>query len=161
MTLAIAQTSMTRRTSCLRIYHLVRQSRPTLLTHRYLTTSTVRRAPDSLPSIPTCPPSSCACAIMPEGLNIDHNRNLNGTMPPYAQHVIIRTGRDDWSSRIEDDPSSLGTHVGANLGGRTLAHTLKGGSNLARTLKGLVGPGGKFHDVSEFHRLLGRSRVEG
>ena len=55
-------------------------------------------------------------------------------MPPYAQHVVIRTGRDDWSSRIEDEPATLGAETG--------------GGNFARALKGLVGRGGKFHDVS-------------
>ncbi len=59
-------------------------------------------------------------------------------MPPYAQHVVISTGRDDWSSRIEDEPSTLGLRVRGGLGG----------GNLARTLKGLVGKGGRFHDVS-------------
>lgn len=68
---------------------------------------------------------------MPEGLKIDYQRQMSGTMPPYAQHVVIRTGRDDWSSRIEDTP---------------------GGSNLARRLKALVGKGGKYHDVSIVHR---------
>jgi hypothetical protein len=68
---------------------------------------------------------------MPEGLAIDHDRRLRQTMPPYAQHVVIQTDRDDWGSRIEDEPSE-----GC------------GRSNLAKTLKGLVGKGGKFYDVS-------------
>lgn len=75
---------------------------------------------------------------MPEGLAIDHERQMLGTMPPYAQHVVIRTGRDDWSSRIEDDATTLGPGV---------ARSLEGG-NLAKSLKGLVGRGGKYHDVS-------------
>lgn len=68
---------------------------------------------------------------MPSGLDIDHERTLNGTMPPYAQHVVVRTGRDDWGSRIEDEVESAeGT-----------------GMNFARSLKGLVGRGGRFFDV--------------
>lgn len=50
-------------------------------------------------------------------------------MPPYAQHVVIRTGKNDWSSKIEDEPDMVG------------------GVNFARELKALVGRGGKFHDV--------------
>lgn len=68
---------------------------------------------------------------MPSGLDIDRERTLNGTMPPYAQHVVVRTGRDDWGSRIEDEDESVeGT-----------------GMNFARSLKRLVGKGGKFFDV--------------
>ena len=46
-------------------------------------------------------------------------------MPPYTQHVVIRTGKSDWSSKIEDEH----------------------GVNFARELKALVNRGGKFHDV--------------
>ena len=65
---------------------------------------------------------------MPEGLDIDHERRMEGTMPPYAQHVVIRTGRKDWASRIEDEEEKHRT-------------------NLAKRLKELVGRGGKSHDV--------------
>lgn len=51
-------------------------------------------------------------------------------MPPYAQHVVVRTGRDDWGSKIEDEDVGVeGTAV-----------------NFARSLKGLVGRGGRFFD---------------
>lgn len=113
---------------------------------RTFNTSSYKRNPPSIPSIPTCPPSipsistcppsGCRCAAMPEGLAIDHERQMDGTMPPYAQHVVIRTGRTDWSSKIEDEPDTLGEQVG--------------GGNLARRLKALVGRGGELHDVSSF-----------
>jgi hypothetical protein len=48
-------------------------------------------------------------------------------MSPYAEQVLICTGRDDWPSRIEDDDS---------------------GDNLAADLKELFGRGGEFRDVS-------------
>ena len=67
---------------------------------------------------------------MPSGLAIDHEKPLSGTMPPYARHVVIRTGKSNWSSKIEDEPE------------------IGGGWNFARALKGLVGRGGKLHDVS-------------
>lgn len=68
----------------------VRQFRPpvkTLVTGR--TSTTLRSS-----SIPTCPPSGCGCAAMPEGSAIDHERQMNGTMPPYAQRGVVRVGRD-------------------------------------------------------------------
>ena len=52
-------------------------------------------------------------------------------MPMCAHHVIVKTGRDDWASRIEDEEESVG---GTRM-------------NFARSLKGLVGKGGKFFDV--------------
>lgn len=68
---------------------------------------------------------------MPSGLDIDHERTLNGTMPPYAQHVVVRTGRDDWGSKIEDEEESV---EGAGI-------------NFAKSLRGLVGRGGRLFDV--------------
>jgi hypothetical protein len=66
---------------------------------------------------------------MPVGLPIDHEHPLNATMAAYTQHVIIATGKRDWSSRIEDD--GVGESWGA----------------LGRGLKGLMGRGGRFSDV--------------
>lgn len=39
---------------------------------------------------------------MPEGFEIDHKSKLDMTMAPYDAHLIIRTGRSDWPSKIED-----------------------------------------------------------
>jgi len=82
---------------------------------------------------------------MPEGLAIDRKRELNGTMPPYAQHVVIHTGRNDWSSRIEDEAEEM---AGEQAGGGVRRR------NLAKALKGLVGRGGKFHDVCLYSYAL-------
>ena len=65
---------------------------------------------------------------MPSGLEIDYKKQLSGTMPPYTQHVVIRTGQNDWNSRI---------HTGMSKQ-----------AYLARGLKRLTGLDGKFHDVS-------------
>jgi len=62
---------------------------------------------------------------MPSGLEIDHERPLNGTMASYAEQVLICTGKDDWVSRIEEENS---------------------GDNLAADIKELVGRGGMFSD---------------
>ncbi len=63
---------------------------------------------------------------MPEGLEIDKEKPLNGTMAPYAEQVLICTGKSDWKSRIEDE---------------------NGGDNLAADLKELMGRGGIYSDV--------------
>jgi hypothetical protein len=47
-------------------------------------------------------------------------------MAPYAEQVLICTGKDDWLSKIEDENS---------------------GDNLAADLKELLGRGGMYADV--------------
>ena len=59
------------------------------------------------------------------------------TLPPFMRHVVIRTGRSDWASRIEDEKCSV---VGDAQEGIPRA-------NLARSLKELVRPGGKYYNV--------------
>lgn len=65
---------------------------------------------------------------MPEGLEIDRSKPLNGTMASYAEQVLICTGKLDWTSRIEDEND---------------------GDNLAADLKELLGRGGIYSDVGE------------
>ena len=64
---------------------------------------------------------------MPAGLPFDHDAKLNGLISNYAEHVLICTGQNDWSSRIEEENS---------------------GDNLAADLKELLGRGGVYSDVS-------------
>lgn len=73
---------------------------------------------------------------LPCGLCIDRDRSLANTAPPYNQHVVISTGRDDWASRIEDGE----------------------GSNLAKGLKELLGRNGEFHDVWPQPVFIAQSR---
>jgi hypothetical protein len=63
---------------------------------------------------------------LPEGLEIDHSKPLNGTMAAYAEQVLICTGKPDWPSRIEEENS---------------------GDNLAADIKELMGRGGMYSDV--------------
>jgi hypothetical protein len=63
---------------------------------------------------------------MPEGLEIDNTKPLNGTMAAYAEQVLICTGKVDWASRIEEENS---------------------GDNLAADIKELMGRGGIYSDV--------------
>ncbi|KAF7184507.1 hypothetical protein CNMCM7691_005575 [Aspergillus felis] len=65
---------------------------------------------------------------MPEGLPIDFDQSLNGTMAAYTQQVVICTGQRDWASRIEDDGK------GQSWG------------ELVRGLKKLMGRGGRYAD---------------
>ena len=56
-------------------------------------------------------------------------------MPPYAQHVVVRTGMDDWASRIEEEEEEEKKEEAGR------------GVNFVRGLKELVGRGGRFFDV--------------
>ena len=51
-------------------------------------------------------------------------------MAPYTEQVLICTGKEDWSSRIEDEETASG--------------------DLIRGLKGEIGRGGKGFDVCLF-----------
>ncbi|KAE9374065.1 hypothetical protein N431DRAFT_437610 [Stipitochalara longipes BDJ] len=86
------------------------------------------RPKPTFPTTATCPPSTCTCAPtppMPAGLDIDRAKNLNGTMAAYAEQVLICTGKDDWTSRIEEENA---------------------GDNLAADIKELLGRGGVYSD---------------
>ena len=90
--------------------------------------------PPPFPVTKTCPEPSCDCPptpALPEGLTIDHEQPLNGTMAAYAQQLIVCTGQRDWTSRIEDDGKDQGWGA------------------LVRGLKQLMGRGGPYLDVSE------------
>lgn len=92
--------------------------------------ATKSKTPPPFPTTPTCPSPTCACAAtpeLPEGFEIDRKASLNGLISNYAQHVLVCTGKDDWPSRIEED---------------------NGGDNLAADLRELIGPKGKYSDVS-------------
>ena len=89
--------------------------------------------PPPFPVTKTCPEPSCNCPptpALPEGLPIDHEQALNGTMAAYAQQLLICTGQRDWTSRIEEDGQ------GQSWG------------EMVRGLKSLLGRGGKYADVS-------------
>ncbi|KIX09266.1 uncharacterized protein Z518_00345 [Rhinocladiella mackenziei CBS 650.93] len=71
---------------------------------------------------------------MPSGLDIDHTRTLNGTMSAHAKHLIISTGRSDWTSRIEDEKDTAGW------------------GKFTADIKALLGRHGEFHDP--FNNIL-------
>jgi hypothetical protein len=86
--------------------------------------SKIREPRIPFPTTPTCPPSTCPCAPMPSGLDIDHKLPLSGTSPKYDQHIVISTGKADWTLKIEDEAAP----------------------NLAKELKSLLGIKGRFHN---------------
>lgn len=62
----------------------------------------------------------------PAGLEIDYSKPLDGTMPTYAEQLLVCTGQPDWTSKIEEENS---------------------GDNLAADVKELLGRGGTYSDV--------------
>jgi hypothetical protein len=76
---------------------------------------------------------------MPEGLPLDHEQALNGTMAAYAQQLVVCTGQRDWTSRIEDDGE------------------YQGWGSLVRGLKRLMGRRGPYLDVCD--RVLKETKV--
>ena len=68
---------------------------------------------------------------MPE-LDIDRQKDLNGTMAAYSEQIIVSTGQSDWKSKIEDEKE-----------------TSSWGAAVAQ-IKELLGPKGRYHDVSCF-----------
>ncbi|QIX01512.1 hypothetical protein AMS68_007029 [Peltaster fructicola] len=67
---------------------------------------------------------------MPGGLEIDHEKPLGGTMPAYAEQVLISTGKGDWNSKIEDDTDG----------------------KLVRHLRSFIAPKGKYSNP--FHNVM-------
>ncbi|KAI5820106.1 Sucrase/ferredoxin-like-domain-containing protein [Pyronema omphalodes] len=57
-------------------------------------------------SVSCPPPSTPPCACNPEGLDIDRDTPLMGTMPRYGKHIVVATGQTDWPSKIEMDPKN-------------------------------------------------------
>ena len=45
----------------------------------------------------------CAHPLVPPSLNIDQSKPLHNTVPPYAIHIILMTGKSDWPAHIEDE----------------------------------------------------------
>lgn len=83
--------------------------------------------PSPVPVIENCPVPTCPCSAAPDGLQIEREQNINGSMAAYAEQVLLCTGRSDWASRIETEENADG--------------------EIVRQLKSFLGPGGKFSDV--------------
>ncbi|KAL4898508.1 putative sucrase/ferredoxin-like family protein Fmi1 [Aspergillus ambiguus] len=99
--------------------------------HRSQPSRTPLKIPPPFPVTKSCPESTCFCPAtppMPEGLPIDYEQPLNGTMAAYAQQILICTGQPDWTSRIENDGQD------------------QSWGDLVRGLKKLMGRGGPYAD---------------
>jgi hypothetical protein len=84
-------------------------------------------APPPVPTIERCPSPTCQCRETPAGLDIEREQGINGSMPAYAEQVLISTGKEDWTSRIEDDEE---------------------GGAFVRQIKSFLGKDGKYSNVS-------------
>lgn len=70
---------------------------------------------------------------MPSDLEIDRKASLLHTVAAYSSQVLVCTGKDDWTSRIEDEQSAAGDFI--------------------RDLKGVIGRGGEAFDVRTFSQI--------
>ncbi|KAF1844727.1 leucyl-tRNA synthetase [Cucurbitaria berberidis CBS 394.84] len=80
----------------------------------------------SIPYTQTCPSPTCECASTPPDLDIDRKAPLLNTMAAYSEQVIICTGKEDWTSNIEQEEGETGAFV--------------------KGLKGVIGKGGVGFD---------------
>ncbi|UPX18360.1 Leucine--tRNA ligase [Ascochyta rabiei] len=93
----------------------------------FSTTATRFQSPvHSIPYTESCPAPTCACASTPADLDIDRKTPLLNTMAPYAEQVLICTGKEDWTSKLEDEGGATGEFV--------------------KGLKGVIGKGGPAFD---------------
>jgi hypothetical protein len=102
---------------------------PCIRSFRAFTTTTPRlQSPtQSIPYTETCPSPTCACAAAPPDLDIDRKTPLLNTMAPYTEQVLLATGKEDWTSNLEDDSGPTADFV--------------------KGLKGIIGKGGEAFDV--------------
>ncbi|KAF2826140.1 hypothetical protein CC86DRAFT_466924 [Ophiobolus disseminans] len=89
-------------------------------------TTPTRAQRQPIPTTPTCPPPTCACASTPPDLAIDRTSPLLNTVAAYASQVVLCTGTSDWPSNIEQEGGATGEFV--------------------KGLKGIVGRGGEAFD---------------
>ncbi len=82
--------------------------------------------------VSSCPSPTCLCAETPAGLDIERKQDISTSMAPYAQQVLISTGKSDWTSRIEDDGKD------------------EPWGDFGRSLKAMLGRGGKYADVCRY-----------
>ncbi|CAI4210263.1 unnamed protein product [Parascedosporium putredinis] len=87
---------------------------------------------DPLPAC-DCDPSVVAATAATADLDIDRAGKLEGAFSPYAEQVLVCTGKDDWASRVEEDEGA------------------DGGGDVLRGFKALFGRGGRFSDP--FHNV--------
>ncbi|KAK0365978.1 Altered inheritance of mitochondria protein 32 [Friedmanniomyces endolithicus] len=75
----------------------------TLAKRCYASRIDVPFTPPPVPVIDQCPSPTCQCRESPPGLDIEREQDLNGSMPTYAEQVLISTGRSNWPSKIDED----------------------------------------------------------
>jgi len=85
-----------------------RATTTTCLLHRtYASRIDLPFTPPPVPVIEQCPVPSCQCRETPPDLDIEREQNINGSMAAYAEQVLISTGKADWTSKTEEDETSV------------------------------------------------------
>ena len=97
--------------------------------------------PPPVPVIEGCPAPTCQCRETPEGLVIEREQNINGSMAAYAEQILISTGRSDWPSKIDEEEGPQGAFV--------------------RQLRNFLLRGGKYVDVGGFLCKRSSSTADG
>ena len=111
------------------LLRLSRARAPCIRRLRTFSTTTPRSQSlvQSIPYTESCPSPTCACASAPSDLDIDRKTPLLNTMAPYTEQVLLATGKEDWTSNLEDDEGATADFV--------------------KGLKGVIGKGGEAFDV--------------
>ncbi|EME47262.1 hypothetical protein DOTSEDRAFT_69267 [Dothistroma septosporum NZE10] len=106
--------------------------RPVITTaeRRYATKIEIPFVPPPFPVVESCPSPTCSCREPPAGLDIEREQNISGSMATYAEQILISTGRNDWTSKIEDEEEAV----------------------LVRQLKKHLTRGGKY--VDPYHNVM-------
>lgn len=106
------------------------RSLPSRVLRCHFSTAPLRRQASIIPYTQTCPSPTCECASTPPDLDIDRKTPLLNTMAAYSEQVIICTGKEDWTSNIENEEGATGEFV--------------------KGLKSVIGKGGIGFDVGWF-----------
>ncbi|USP80615.1 uncharacterized protein yc1106_07889 [Curvularia clavata] len=78
---------------------------------RSFSTTRARLQSSPIPYISSCPSPTCECASAPPDLDIDRKTPLLNTMASYSEQVVFCTGKEDWTSNIEQEEGETGDFV--------------------------------------------------
>lgn len=101
---------------------------------RSFSTTRARLQSSPIPYTLTCPWPTCECGSAPPDLDIDRKTPLLNTMASYSEQVVFCTGKEDWTSNIEQEEGETGEFV--------------------KGLKGVIGKGAPGFDVGSFFSSL-------
>ncbi|CAG8616855.1 6291_t:CDS:2 [Dentiscutata erythropus] len=91
----------------------------------------------------------CDHPSYPSYLKIDYKSPLEGSVKPYVKHVLISTGKSDWSSHIEDECGSLAANLNKIIkgdSGKKISQKEKKKDSPKKDKRNKVEAGGLNHD---------------